>query len=83
MKKLSQEDDLTLLKEYGRKPFLMSIHEMIFIGFLMVLFKLNIILFWIIVGLSLAWIVASMFDKVPSRFTLIKNELIKRGVEYK
>ena len=81
MKKLSQEDDLTLLKEYGRKPFLMSIHEMIFVGFLMVLFKVNIILFWILVGLSVAWTIAFMFDKVPSRFTLIKNELIKRGVE--
>jgi len=84
-KKIKEESDLTLLKEYhnsiGMVP---SIREIVFIAFMLIFYNTGQFrwLFWVLIGVFLLGVSFVIFDKVRSVNSLLKDELMKRGFSY-
>ena len=85
-KSIKQEDDLTILREYAKLSTHITIPEIIFLVFMIVLYYSNLarILFWLLVGLTTLTSVWSLFfDGVVGYSTVLNNELKKRGFSKK
>ena len=85
-KSISQEDDLTIIREYARFSITPTIPNVIFLLFMVVLYYSNLarLLFWAIVvltGICSLWSI--FFDGVVGYGTVLTNELKKRGFSKK
>lgn len=81
-KKLNEESDLTLLKEYNQSWIITpSINEIVFYTFMVALYYLGYArwLFWTILVLMTGNLIAYFFDKVITLRKLIGDELKYRG----
>jgi len=80
-KKLSEEDDLTLFREYECLQGFISYKSMIFYIFLLVLYYSGYArwFFWTLLILYLLCFIAYLFDGVPSYLNILKKELKRRG----
>ena len=85
-KTLSQEDDITILKEYSRQtPIFPSFRELAFIVGMIFLYYTGYArwFFWALGGLVLLILLIYIVNGIPGYTTLLNDELKRRGYSNK
>jgi len=80
-KKLSEEDDITLFREYDNFGSCPSIRSICFYIFMIVLYYSGYArwFFWTLLIICILCLIAYLFDGIPSYLRLLKKELKRRG----
>ena len=80
-KKLSQEDDITLFREYENFGSCPSIREICFFIFMIVLYYSGYVrwLFWVLLIIFLINLLRFCLDGLPLYSLLLRKELKRRG----
>ena len=82
IKNISEESDLTLLKEYTKHTSVnVSIGGVMYLTFMIALFYIGYArwLFWVLISLQGIVVLINSFDKVLPVKAVIRKELIERG----